>query len=114
MIEYIDPAPTFARAVKHNGVIYCSGHVDGQKHDTIAGQTKALCERYEQLLEQHGSDKDHMLFVTIYISDLALKEEMNKVWDAWLNPGRAPARVCVEAKIPEGYFLEMSVVAALK
>ena len=45
MIEYIDPAPTFARAVKHNGVIYFSGHVDGQKHDTIAGQTKALCER---------------------------------------------------------------------
>ena len=114
MIEYIDPAPTFARAVKHGGVIYFSGHVDGQKHDTIAGQTKALCERYEQLLEQHGSDKDHLLFVTIYISDLSLKDEMNKVWDAWLNPGHAPARVCVEAKIPEGYFLEMSVVAALK
>ena len=60
MIEYIDPAPTFARAVKHNGVIYFSGHVDGQKHDTIAGQTKALCERYEQLLEQ-GGDKEALL-----------------------------------------------------
>ena len=80
MIEYVDPAPTFCRAVKHNGVIYFSGHCDGKKHDTIAGQTQALCERYEE----------------------------------WLNPGHAPARVCVEAKIPEGYFLEMSVVAALK
>ena len=114
MIEYVDPAPTFCRAVKHNGVIYFSGHCDGKKHDTIAGQTQALCERYEEMLEQHGSDKDHLLFVTIYISDLSLKDEMNKVWDAWLNPGHAPARVCVEAKIPEGYFLEMSVVAALK
>ena len=55
-----------------------------------------------------------MLVGTIYNSDLSLKAEMNAVWDAWLNPGHAPARVCVEAKIPEGYFLEMNVVAALK
>ena len=82
MIEYVDPAPTFARAVKHNGVIYFSGHCDGKKHDTIAGQTQALCQRYEELLEKNGSDKDHMLFVTIYISDLSLKDEMNRVWDA--------------------------------
>lgn len=114
MIERIDPAPTFSRAVKHNGVIYFSGHVDGGRHATIAEQTEALCRRYEELLEQHGSDKDHLLFVTIYISDLSLRDEMNRVWDAWLNPGCAPARVCVEAKIPEGFFLEMSVVAAVK
>ena len=113
MIEHIDPTPTFSRAVKHNGIIYFCGHVDGKKHDTIAGQTKALCEAYERMLKQHGSDKDHMLFVTIYISDLSLKDEMNEVWNAWLTPGCVPARVCVEAKIPEGFFLEMSVVAAL-
>ena len=113
-IKRYDTTATMSRVTEAGGFLYFSGHVDGQKHDTIAGQTKALCERYEQLLEQHGSDKDHMLFVTIYISDLSLKEEMNAVWDAWLNPGHAPARVCVEAKIPEGYFLEMNVVAALK
>lgn len=114
MIEHIDPAPTFSRAVKHNGVIYFCGHCDGGRHATIAEQTEALCSRYEELLEANGSDKDHLLFVTIYISDLSLKDEMNRVWDAWLNPGCAPARVCVEAKIPEGYFLEMSVIAAVK
>ena len=71
-------------------------------------------KNYERMLEENGSDKDHMLFVTIYISDLALKDEMNKVWEAWVNPGHAPARVCVEAKIPEGFFLEMTVIAAVK
>ena len=67
MIEHIDPAASFSRAVKHNGVIYFSGHVDGKQHDTIAGQTKALCEAYEKLLELHGSDKDHMLLSLIHI-----------------------------------------------
>lgn len=114
MIEYVDQGASFSRAVKHNGVIYFCGHCDGKMHDTIAGQTEALCEAFERLLEENGSDKDHMLYVTIYLSDLSLKPEMDKVWNAWLTPGHAPARVCVEAKIPEGFFLEMSVIAALK
>ncbi len=114
MIERIDPGSTFSRAVKHNGILYFCGHVDGKKSPTIAEQTKNLCERYEELLIEHGSDKDHMLFVSIHIADLSLKDEMNAVWDKWLTPGKAPARVCVEAKIPEGYLLEMTVTAAVK
>ena len=114
MIEYIDPAPTFCRATKHNGVLYFTGHVDGGRHATIAEQTEALCKNYERMLEENGSDKDHMLFVTIYLSDLALTDEMTTVWEAWVNPGHAPARVCIEAKIPEGFFLEMTVIAAVK
>jgi enamine deaminase RidA (YjgF/YER057c/UK114 family) len=39
---------------------------------------------------------------------------MNAVWDAWVVPGRTPARATVEAKLaaPE-YKVEIMVTAAL-
>ena len=51
--------------------------------------------------------------VTIYITDMALKGEMNEVYNAWTVPGKAPARVCVESKIDAPFLLEMSVIAAV-
>lgn len=54
------------------------------------------------------------LFATIYVTDMALKGEFNAVWDKWLHPGCAPARVCVEAGLGRGGFLaEVAITAAL-
>ena len=45
---------------------------------------------------------------------MALKGEFNAVWDKWLHPGCAPARVCVEAGLGGGGFLvEVAITAAL-
>ena len=39
--------------------------------------------------------------------------EMNGVWDAWLAPGDAPARACVEARLAAPQFtVEIAVIAA--
>jgi enamine deaminase RidA (YjgF/YER057c/UK114 family) len=39
---------------------------------------------------------------------------MNAVWDAWVLPGQAPARICVESRLADpDYALEIQVVAAL-
>ncbi len=111
MIQHIEPGKTLSRATIHNGVIYFCGHVAGGKESTITGQAKALLARYEELLRQNGSDKDHIIFASIYIADMKLKEEFNAVWDAWLNPGCAPARVCVACTLPEGYLVEITITA---
>jgi enamine deaminase RidA (YjgF/YER057c/UK114 family) len=38
---------------------------------------------------------------------------MNAVWDKWVAPGHAPARVCVEAKLAvPGFEVEIQVIAA--
>ena len=40
---------------------------------------------------------------------------MNKVWDAWVPDGHAPARACVEAKMArDALLVEITVVAAQK
>ena len=39
--------------------------------------------------------------------------EMNAVWDAWVSPGNAPARACVEAALAAPpYKVEIMVIAA--
>ncbi len=113
-VEYFESGATFSRVAKCNGILYFCGHVDGKKGATIQDQARNLLSRYEELFEQYGTDKEHLISVTIYISDIRLVADLNEVYNQWVVPGKAPARVCVEAKIPEGYFFEMSVVAAEK
>ena len=71
--------------------------------------------RIEELLEQHGSDKEHILSTTIYLKDISDFAGMNSVWDPWVAKGNEPARACVEAALAAPSIkVEMSVTAAVK
>ena len=111
MIQRIDPGQTMSRATVHNGVIYFGGHVAAGRQPTMTEQARAVLARYDELLAQNGSDKDHIIFASIYLTDMALKSEFNDVWNQWLNPGCAPARVCVEVGLGEGYLVEVTLIA---
>nr|MBX2869504.1 RidA family protein [Acidiferrobacterales bacterium] len=55
-----------------------------------------------------------ILSTTIWLSDISDFAEMNAVWDAWVSPGNAPCRACVEGKLAAPKFsVEMMVTAAL-
>ena len=110
MINRIDCGKTMSRATEHNGVIYFGGHVAAGKQPTMTEQAEALLARYEELLEMHGTDKDHIIFASVYVTDMNLKGEFNAVWDKWLNPGCAPARVCIECGLSEGYLVEVTMI----
>ena len=114
MIERIESGKTMSRAVVHNGLIYFSGHVAAGKQATIREQATALFKRYDELLAQYNSDKDHILFASVYITDMGLKEEFNEVWNNWMNEGNTPARVCVEVGLEAGYLVEMTLIAGVK
>ncbi|MDL2219266.1 RidA family protein [Ruminococcaceae bacterium OttesenSCG-928-O06] len=114
MIERFETGSTMSRVVLRDGLLYFSGHVAGGQQPTIKEQTTALLARYDELFEQYGTDKSRLVSATIYIADMNLKAEMNEVWDAWMPAGCAPVRVCVEVGLPEGYLLEVSVIAEQK
>lgn len=111
MIQRIETGKTMSRAVIRDGLIYFSGHVAAGKQPTMKEQAQALCTRYDELLNRYGSDKDHILAANIYITDINLKSEFNEVWDNWITEGCAPARLCVEVKLNEGYLVEMTLIA---
>ncbi|WP_111979019.1 RidA family protein [Algibacillus agarilyticus] len=114
-IERIETKQRMSRIVKHNGTIYLCGQVCTDATQGITEQTQTMLDKVETLLEQAGSDKEHMLSATIYIKDMQYFAEMNAVWDAWVPEGYAPARACVTASMArEALLVEISVVAAEK
>ncbi|MCO7187510.1 RidA family protein [Pseudoalteromonas sp. XMcav2-N-2] len=113
MIQRIDTKQRMSRIVKHNGTIYLCGQVCKDAEQGIKEQTATMLEKVDELLQQAGSDRQHILSATIYIKDMKYFSDMNEVWDAWVPEGHAPARACVEAAMArEALLVEISVIAA--
>jgi len=102
-----------SRIVKHNGTVYLCGQVG--EGESLQEQAQTMLAKVANLLEESGSDKEHMLSATIYLRDIKDFASFNEVWDSWVIPGTQPARACVEARMARDILLcEVSVVAALK
>ena len=114
-IKRVETKPRMSRIVIHNGIAYLCGQVAKDADKGITEQTETMLEKVTALLEQAGSDKEHLLSATIYIKDMKDFAKMNEVWDNWVPEGYAPARACVEAAMARPQLLvEISVIAALK
>ena len=114
-IERQETKQRMSRIVIHNGTVYLCGQVCADATQGIAEQTQTMLDKVDVLLEQAGSDREHMLSATVYIRDMKDFAAMNAVWDAWVPEGHAPARACVEARMARPELLvEVSVIAAVK
>ena len=112
-IERHEVGPRMSQCVVHNDVVYLSGQVDGEASPTAEQQTKNILSRIDKLLSIAGTDKSKLLTATIWLSDMRFFAEMNHAWDAWVSPGNAPTRACVEARLATTEFLvEIRVTAA--
>ncbi len=113
MIERIQTGTRMSKIVIHNQVAYLCGQVGAG--DTVAEQTRDCLARVDALLEEAGSDREHILQAIIWLSDMSDFAEMNEVWDAWVPEGHAPARACGEAKLARDVLkVEVIVTAAVK
>jgi enamine deaminase RidA (YjgF/YER057c/UK114 family) len=105
----------YSEIVIHNGTVYLAGQLADDYSGDIVQQTQQTLSNIDRMLAEAGSDKSKILSVTIFVNDIDHNfAGLNQVWDAWVAPGTAPARACVEAKMykPE-VLVEMTVVAAL-
>lgn len=102
-----------SRGVMYAGVLYTSGHVDAEADD-VAGQTRNILARVDRLLEDAGTNRSRILSANIWLADIATFDEMNAVWDAWIDKSNPPARATVESKLAGAQFkVEIAVIAAL-
>jgi enamine deaminase RidA (YjgF/YER057c/UK114 family) len=112
-IDRIGTATRWSDLVVHNGTVYVvevPAAIDGD----ITVQTREVLASLEDSLRQAGSDKTRLLMVTIYLDDLRELDAFNAVWDAWVLPGTAPVRACVQARLGKvGYKVELQVIAAV-
>ena len=93
--------------------MYLSGMIPEDTSQDISGQVKQALAEIDSLLAKGGTDKTRILSAVIWLKDIADFAAMNAVWDAWVVPGKTPARATVEAHLNDPKMkVEIMVVAA--
>ena len=114
-ITRIKPGARMSQAVVHNGVVTTAGQValNAAGEDAVT-QTKDILKSIDNLLAEAGTSKSNLLTATIWLSDIGLFNQMNEVWDAWIDKDAPPTRACVESKLASPKFVvEIAVTAAV-
>lgn len=105
-----------SKTVRFGKLLFLTGQTSsGQAQArSIEEQCHEAFNRIDALLEQAGSDKQHLLSVTIYLKDMNDFDRMNSAWQQWVDPDHLPARCTVQATLglPE-LLVEFSVTAAI-
>lgn len=101
------------QVIECGGFIFLRGLVALDKSDSVAGQTEQILSRIDKCLESAGTSKARILQATVYLADMSRKEEMDRVWSAWMDPQYEPARATVGVILstPET-LVEIMVIAA--
>lgn len=107
--------PRMSQIVVHGDTVYLAGQVAlDAPGASVADQTRDILQRIDQFLAEAGSSKSKALAATIWLSDMDTFNEMNEVWDAWIDSDNPPARACVEARLAAPQFtVEIMVTAAV-
>ena len=115
-----EPKGHYSPAVVHNGLIFVSGqlpinHQTGEvETGAIEAQTEIALRNVEQILLAAGSDLNHVLQMTIYVSEMELWDKINESYARILGEHK-PARAIVPVKgLHFGTKIEIQAIAAVK
>ncbi len=113
-INRIDVGARLSKVVIHGDTVYLAGlTADKAASQSVGAQTQEILAAIDGLLSKAGTDKSKLLQATIWLQDIRTVDEMNKVWDAWIPQGCAPARACIEARLQSpAKMVEIRVTAA--
>jgi enamine deaminase RidA (YjgF/YER057c/UK114 family) len=113
-IQRFENGPRMSRVVVHNDTVYLAGlTADATVGQSVGEQTKEILSKIDALLKQGGTDKSKLVQAVIWLQDIRTVDEFNKVWDAWIVAGSAPARACIEARLQSPHKgIEIQVTAA--
>jgi len=112
-ITRIKPGPRMSQTVVHGDTVYTAGQIADDSSQDVAGQTRQVLAKIDSLLAEAGSEKAKILKATIWLSDISRFNEMNSVWDAWVDQDNPPVRACVQSPLafPE-LLVEIMIEAA--
>lgn len=114
------PAGHYSQAVVYGDTVYVSGQlavdpVTGEKGvGSIEDQTRLALRNIEQILLSSGSDLNHVIKTTAYVSDVELWGGVNQVYAEVFGEHR-PARAVVPSRdLHFGCLVEIEAIAALR
>ena len=107
----------YSQAIKHGGLVFVSGQIplDPQGNlveGSVADQTRQVLTNLQNILQQAGTDFNHVLKTTVFLKDMGDFQAMNEVY-AQVFSSHKPARATVEvARLPRDVKVEIELVAA--
>ena len=114
MIKYYQSGPRMSQAVAYGGLVHIAGQVANDRKAGIEGQTRDVLAKLEALLAEAGTNKSKLVAVNIFLPQIGDFDAMNRIYDAWVDPERVPARACVEARLADPDLrIEVTAVAAV-
>ena len=108
----------YAQAVENNGLVITSGQLPidpatGTFPEGIQAQTRQSLTNVKAILTEAGTDMDHVLKTTVFLSDMNNFAAMNEVYATFFTEGSYPSRSAVEvARLPKDALVEIEVIAA--
>lgn len=111
------PIGPYSQAIEAGNLIFCSGQIplDPQTNQLIQGdisvQAKRILDNFEAVLGAAGSSLNRAVKLTVYLTDLADFDSLNKVL-AEKFPQAPPARAVVQVSaLPKNASVEMDIIA---
>lgn len=107
----------YAQAVENNGLVITSGQLPidpatGAFPEGIQAQTRQSLTNVKAILAEAGTDMDHVLKTTVFLSDMNNFAAMNEVYATFFTEGSYPSRSAVEvARLPKDALVEIEVIA---
>ena len=112
-ITRIKPGPRMSQTVVHGNTVYTAGQVADDSSADVVNQTQQVLAKIDGLLAEAGTAKSKILKATIWLTDISHFNEMNSVWDDWVDAANPPVRACVESKLAfPDLLVEIQVEAA--
>lgn len=106
----------YSQAIMVDNFVYTSGQIylttDGKLLEgTIEDQIHQVMENLKNILEEAGVSFKNVVKTTIYMTDMSLYSDINKVYGSYFSdPYPAREAVCVK-ELPLGAKIEISMVA---
>ena len=106
----------YSQAIEANGMVFVSGQLPidaatGLMAEGIEAQAHQSLENIKHILGAAGLDMSHIVKTTVFLADMSLCAEMNKVYATYFE-GACPARSAVAVKaLPKEALVEIECIA---
>jgi 2-iminobutanoate/2-iminopropanoate deaminase len=111
------PSGHYTQAIAYGDLIFVAGQLplDAKKgvvpRGSIEEQTERVLDNVQAILAQAGSDLNHVLKATVYISDIELWGRVNQVYARRFGAHKPARAVVPVGPLHYGYQIEIEVIA---
>lgn len=112
-----EPIGPYSQAIKAGNALYCSGQIaidaeTGTMVDNdVTAETRQVLRNLRYVLEAAGMGMEHVVKCSIFLSDMALFEEVNKVYSAFFSETQPARETVAVSGLPKGVRVEISAIA---